>query len=149
MNGLPPLVRDQRKVDSDHLKLLAIFHFIGCGLGLLGILLILGHYAIFSTIFTNPKLWQNQKQGPPPQEIFAMLKWIYLVFGCWFLASVILNLMSGLFILARKHRVFSLVVAAINCLHMPLGTVLGVFTIIVLIRQSVVELYEYSPPPAG
>jgi hypothetical protein len=101
---------------------------------------------MMSTVFSNPKLWANQRQGPPPAEIFAIFKWAYLVFGCWFLSSVILNLLSGLFILRRKYRYFSLVVAAINCLHIPLGTVLGVFTIIVLIRQSVVELYEYSPP---
>ena len=56
----------------------------------------------------------------------------------------------GLWIIGSgKTSRFFLVVAAINCLHMPLGTVLGVFTIIVLIRQSVVELYEYSPPPEG
>ena len=146
MNGLPPLVRDQRKVDTDHLRLLSIFHFIGCGLGLLGILFLLGHYALFSTIFSNPKMWENQRQAPPPPQLFAMLKWMYLVLGCWVLTSVILNLVSGLFILRRKHRVFSLVVAAINCLHLPLGTVLGVFTIVVLMRQSVLELYEYSPP---
>jgi hypothetical protein len=149
MNGLPPLVRDQRKVDADHLKLLAIFHFIGCGLGLLGILFVLGHYAFMSAIFSNPKMWANQRQGPPPQEIFAIFKVAYLVFGCWFLISVILNLVSGLFILGRKHRIFSLVVAAINCLHIPLGTVLGVFTIVVLIRQSVLELYEYTPSSRG
>ena len=149
MNGLPPLVRDQRQVDANHLRLLSIFHFIGSGLGAVGILFLLGHYALFSTIFSNPKMWENQKQSPPPPELFVMLKWMYLVFGCWFLTSVILNLLSGLFILRRKHRVFSLVVAAINCLHLPLGTVLGVFTIIVLLRQSVVELYEYSPPLGG
>jgi hypothetical protein len=34
------------------------------------------------------------------------------------------------------------VVAGINCLHIPLGTVLGIFTIVVLCRESVRELYE-------
>jgi hypothetical protein len=35
---LPPLPRDQRKIDADHLNLLAIFHFVGAGLAVLGIL---------------------------------------------------------------------------------------------------------------
>lgn len=147
MNGLPPILRDQRKVDADHLKLLAIFHFIACGLGLLGILFVFGHYTMFHMFFSNPQLWANRRQGPPPSEIMAILKWVYLVLGCWFLMSMILNLVSGLFILARKHRIFCLVVAAINCLHVPLGTILGVFTIIVLIRQSVAELYEFPRSP--
>jgi len=32
MNPLPPFPRDQRKIDTDHLNLLAIFHFVGAGL---------------------------------------------------------------------------------------------------------------------
>jgi hypothetical protein len=36
--------------------------------------------------------------------------------------------------------------AAIACLFMPLGTILGVFTIIVLIRPNVKALFEQSAP---
>ena len=141
MSELPPLPRDQRKIDADHLKILSIFHFVGAGLALLGILFLLAHYAMFHFVFANPKFWQDQKQTPPPPELFAILKWFYLVFGMWSLASGVLNVISGFCIRARKHRTFSLVVAGINCLHLPMGTVLGVFTIIVLIRDSVRELY--------
>jgi hypothetical protein len=42
----------------------------------------------------------------------------------------------------RRGRVFSFVVAAILCLFMPFGSVLGIFTIIVLNRLSVRQLYE-------
>jgi hypothetical protein len=142
MSELPPLPRDQRKIDADHLKLLSIFHFVGAGFALLGILFLLAHYAMFHAFFANPKLWENQKPGPPPAEFFAMLKWFYLVFAIWFGSSGVLNVVSGLCLRARKHRTFSMIVAGINCLHIPLGTVLGVFTIIVLIRDSVRELYE-------
>lgn len=142
MSELPPLPRDQRKIDADHLKLLWIFHLVAAGLALLGILFLVAHYAVLHTVFTNPKMWENQKQGPPPAEFFAMFKWFYLVFAVWFLGSSVLNVVSGLCIRGRKHRTFSLIVAGINCLHIPLGTVLGVFTIIVLMRDSVRELYE-------
>ena len=135
-------MRDQRKADADHLNLLSIFHFVGAGLALLGILFLLGHYAIFHSLFSNPNLWKNQNQRPPPAELFAVLRWFYLVGAIWFIASGILNLLSGLYIRARKNRTFSLVVAGINCGHIPLGTVLGVFTMIVLLRDSVRELYE-------
>jgi len=142
MNEPLPYPRDQRKIDADHLKLLAIFHFIGAGLALLGILFLLAHFAMFHAFLANPKMWENQKQGPPPAEFFAIFKWFYLVLGVWFLGSGILNVISGWCIRARKHRIFSMVVAGINCAHMPLGTVLGVFTIIVLLRDSVRESYE-------
>ena len=142
MSELPPLLRDQHKTDADHLKLLSIFHFVGAGLALLGILFLFVHYTMFNALVSNPKMWENQKQGPPPAEFFAIFKWFYVVFAVWFVGSGILNLISGLCIRARKHRTFSIIVAGINCIHVPLGTVLGVFTIIVLIRESVQELYE-------
>ena len=142
MSELPSLPRDQRKIDADHLKILSIFHFVGAGLALLGILFLLIHFTIFNVIFANPKFWEDQKQTPPPAELFAIFKWFYLVFGMWFLASGVLNVISGFCLRARKHRTFSLIVGGINCLHVPLGTVLGVFTIVVLVRDSVRELYE-------
>ena len=71
-----------------------------------------------------------------------MFKWFYVIFGVWLVVSGITNLLSGLFIGRKKYRTFSLVVAFINCIHIPFGTVLGVFTIIVLLRPSVREVYE-------
>ena len=141
MNEQPPVFRDQRKADADQLKLLSIFHFVGAGFALLGILFIIGHFAMFHFFFANPKLWENQKGGPPPAELFAVFKFFYLIGALWFLGSGFFNVLSGLFIRARKHRTFSMVVAGFNCIYMPIGTVLGVFTIIVLLRDSVRELY--------
>ena len=142
MNETPPLPRNQRQIDAEHLNLLSIFHFVGTGFAVIGMLFLLAHYAMLHTVFDNPKMWENQKGGPPPAEFFAIFKWFYLIFGIWFAASGVLNVMSGLFIRARKRRTFSMIVAGINCVHVPLGTVLGVFTLIVLMRDSVRESYE-------
>ena len=101
-------------------------------------------------VVTNPKFFENQKQAPPPAELFTIMKWFYLVMGVWFVASGILNVISGFYLRARKGRTFSLVVAGFNCLHIPAGTVLGVFTTIVLLRDSVRELYgPCGRPPGG
>ncbi|HEY5315273.1 MAG TPA: hypothetical protein VIK18_22265 [Pirellulales bacterium] len=142
MSDLPPILRDQRKIDADHLNLLSIFHFVAAGLALLGISFELVHFALFSAIFAGPIPWPHQTGGPPPAEFFAIFKWFYLVFGAWLLTSGTLNLISGFCLRARKHRTFSLVVAGVNCLYMPLGTILGAFTILVLVRDSVRELYD-------
>jgi hypothetical protein len=142
MTELQPVFRDQRKVDADHLTLLSVFHYVGAGLALLGILFLMVHYMFFHAFMDNPRMWQNQRSGPPPAEFFAIFKLFYLVVGAWFVASAILNVMSAVWLGARKHRTFSLVVAGINCVHVPLGTALGIFTLVVLLRDSVRELYE-------
>jgi hypothetical protein len=141
MNALPPILRDQRKIDADHLKLLSIFHFVSAGFALLGVLFLLAHFLMFNMIISNPKLWQDQSQGPSPQEFFAIFRWFYLFMGIWFFTSGVINIISGLSMRAKKRRMFSLIVAGFNCLYIPLGTVLGIFTIVVLMRDSVRELY--------
>jgi len=42
----------------------------------------------------------------------------------------------------RKRYWFTFVVACIECVFIPLGTILGVFTIIVLSRESVKTLFS-------
>src|SRR5579864_515766 len=51
----------------------------------------------------------------------------------------------------RRSRTFYLVLAAISCLEMPYGTVLGVFTFIVLGRDSIARQFEPHkiPVPAA
>ncbi len=143
MTQLPPIYRDQRKVDAEHLRLLAIFHFVLAGLAVAGMGFLLMHYAIFTTIFANPDFWEGHNNpGPPPDAFFAMFKWYYLIMGLVLIAACTVNLLSGLFIRRRKHRTFSLVVAGIDCIQIPFGTVLGVFTILVLVRESVRETYD-------
>lgn len=156
MSALPPLLRDQRQVDAQHLRLLAIFHFVAAGMACLGILFIAGEFAFLHVIMSHADTVAKpgQANAIPPQVLLAIFQWFFALFGLWFLASAVLNALSGFFLLARKHRVFSLVVAGINCLHMPLGTILGVFTIIVLIRASVQEEYaarrgEQAPTQAS
>ena len=142
MTELPPLLHDQRKTDADHLRLLAIFHFIVAGLAVVGLGFLALHYIFMHTILNNPEMWKTQKEGLPPEQFFAIFKWFYLVLGVLLVIGGIGNLLSGLFLRKRSNRTFSLIVAGINCIHIPLGAVLGVFTFIVLLRDSVREEYE-------
>lgn len=147
MTPLAPLLRDQRKVDSDHLRLLAIFHFVFAGLSLLGLLFLGLHYAIMHAFLDDPSLWKGAKDGPPPAQVFAIFRWFYLFMGVVFVIGALLNLLSGLYLRRRRARLYSLIVAGLDCVQFPFGTVLGVFTFIVLLRESVVELYAAPPPP--
>jgi len=133
---------DQRTVDTTHVNLLSVLHFVGAGLALLGLGFILVHYAMMSTVMNHPvMLARNPGEGPPP-GFFDVFKWFYLVFGGWYALSLVGNLMAGIYLRARKHRTFCIAVAAVNCLHLPLGTILGIFTIIVLVRDSVRTAFE-------
>jgi hypothetical protein len=149
VNTPPPFNRDQQIVDREHLKLLAIFHFVIAGLATAGIGFLAIHFLVMNAVFNNPEIWKNTP-NPPPREFFAIFKWFYLVFGLILILAAVGNLLSGLYIQKRKHRAFSFVIGALNCLQIPFGTVLGVFTIVVLSRDSVCELYApANPRPAS
>ncbi len=145
MNELSSRAGYQRQTDEDQLKMLGIFHFIGAGLALIGLLLTLVLYINFESFLSQ--VAQLERQLPQLEDAFVDLRWVYLTMAIWSIALSFLNLLSGLLIRAKKHRTFSLVVAAINCLQIPLGTVLGAFTILVLIRGSVRMLYGDEPEP--
>jgi hypothetical protein len=132
----------QRAIDKQHLNLLSIFHFVGAGLAFLGVGFVLVHYALMSTLTNNAALWAKNQAGPPPAEFFAMFKWFYLMFGGWFGTTLLFNMLAGFYLRARKHRTVCFITAALNCLHIPFGTVLGIFTIIVLVRDSVRRSFE-------
>ena len=88
---------------------------------------------------------------PPPE----FLGWLFAGIGtfitlfAWTVAG--LTLYSGRCLKRRQKRTLSLVTAGLNCLQIPLGTALGIFTFIVLNRPSVQALYRpsSSPPDQG
>jgi hypothetical protein len=137
--NLPP--EYERWRDAEHLKLLSIFHFVVGGLCLVGVAFLFVHFLIFHLVFMNPAMWQG-KQEAPPAEFFQIFIWFYVVMGLMLVTGAVLNILSGLFLRRQTHRVFSLVVAGLDCIQIPFGTVLGVFTIVVLTRDSVCRWYE-------
>ncbi len=128
---LPPRIVTQipQKRDDEHLNLLSIFHFVFAGLALVGIASLYFNYLAIQTFFSNPKFWNGPKGPvPPPKEVLDIMIWFYLFIGLAMLAGLALNATSGFFLRQRRHRLFSFIVAALNCIQVPFGTVLGVLT---------------------
>jgi hypothetical protein len=63
---------------------------------------------------------------------------------CWVLAGCLIA--AGRFLQLRRNYIFCMVAAGFACLQVPLGTVLGVFTIIVLQRPEVKRMFEQRSP---
>ncbi|MBL9134385.1 MAG: hypothetical protein JNK85_00890 [Verrucomicrobiales bacterium] len=126
--------------EAEQLKLLAIFHYILAGVGFLFacfpiIHLVFGLFIMFGSGFAPAA-----QQGPPMVigVLFTGLATILILVG-W--TAAICTAISGRRIAERRNRMFSLIVAGVLCVFMPLGTILGVFTIIVLTKEGVKRLY--------
>jgi len=127
---------EQRIRDDEHLKLLAIFHYVFAGFAALMGLFPMLHVAL-GIALASGKLKDQTTGRTPPEEIgwlIAGFAGVIVVIGLSFAA---LTAFAGRSLQQRRRHTFVLVVAGLMCLCMPIGTVLGVFTIVVLSRDSV------------
>ena len=134
--------------NAQHLRLLAIFHYVVAGLAALFSFFPL-LYTTIGAIFLFAARHGTPKQGEelPPE----FLGWIFLVVGSLLfllgIAMAICILIAGRCLSRCRHYTFALVMACIECLFVPFGTILGVFTIIALSRESVKTLFSTTQPP--
>jgi len=102
----------------------------------------LAFIAIGAFITSSPEI--AQANNPPPPWFGA----IFAALGALLLVSLeavaVLSFLTGRFLSRRQHHTFCVVMSALNCMCMPLGTALGVFTLLVLQRPSVKSLFEAS-----
>jgi hypothetical protein len=130
--------------DASYLRVLSILHYVWGGLILLcscfAIIYIVMGVAIAAG--TLPMNAPRQPAGPPPQMLGGIM--IACGSGGMLLGFTmgILSIVSGRRIMQRRSRIFSIVIASIFCISFPLGTALGVFTIIMLVKDSVKSLYN-------
>ena len=136
--------------DTEQLNLLAIFHYVVAGLAALFSFFPL-LYTTVGVIFILAARHGTAKPGEelPPEFlgwIFAVIGLVLFVIG---IVMAILILITGRSLALRKHHSFALVMACIECLFVPVGTILGVFTIVVLSRESVRELFSAATAQAS
>jgi len=136
-------------MDQEHLRLLSIFHYVVAGIIALFSCFPIIHLIVGIVWFVAPAAMSG---GHGPPLLFGLLFTLIpamMILAGWGLAVVVL--LAGRSLARRRHYTFCLVVAAISCLFMPFGTVLGVFTILVLNRPSVKALFGVGAvgPPSG
>lgn len=138
----PPVPFD---ADRSHLKTLAICHYVWGGLAILFSSIFIIHIAM-GLMMVRGSFPGARPGGPPPPPGFNNFGWVFVVMGSVFMllgwTTGILSILSGRCLANQRSRTFSLVMAGINCMSVPIGTTLGVFTFIVLFRPSVQALYD-------
>jgi hypothetical protein len=130
---------NQAERDAEHLRLLTIFHYVVAAMAALWacfpiIHLVIGIAAVMGKLGSDGK-------GPPELFgwFFIAMASVFMLTG-WSLATCLF--LAGRFLKQRRRYTFCFVVACVSaCVCMPVGTGLGVCTIIVLLRPSVKELF--------
>jgi hypothetical protein len=143
--------------DRQYLTLLLVFHFVLAGLaffiGLCPLLgLGMGIWMVSGAFPTGPApgTYPGSPPGPPPGPPMQMMGWLiigeYALMLTVLYGAAILACVVGYFLKRRKRWLFCIVGSGIQCLFIPFGTILGVFTIIVLARESVKYVFQHGEP---
>lgn len=132
----------QRIKDTEQLRILSLCHYVVAGLAALGSLLFLIHVGLGLMMIFNPTIFVGKGDGPPPALIgyaFAGLGLGALTFGLGYAA---LTAFAGKCLKQQTNRKLILASAYLNCLSVPIGTALGIFTIITLQKPSVIAMFD-------
>lgn len=139
-------MNQQMNQDLDHLKTLSICHYVLAGLCIFPMLYGLFFIVIGLFVGTLFSSIPHKVGEPSPEIIGGFVGGFYAILGLIIfgvaLTFGILLYKSGRNLTSRASHTFSFVIACICCICFPLGTILGVFTIIVLTKDSVKALFN-------
>jgi hypothetical protein len=127
--------------DLKYLRLLSIGFYIYATIMALFSLIPVIHLSIGIALLAGA--FPSNNNQPPPPAFFGLF---FVVFASIFIlcgmAIAACNLLAARSLMQHKRYIFCFVVAAIDCMFAPVGTVLGVFTIVVLLREPVKRLFN-------
>ena len=133
-------VTEKSSEDEYHLHLLSIFHYVVAGLSALaGCLPLL--YVLMGIFLMAAGVATNRPDGAVPMLMGGGMMMVGLFLFVFLEALAVGQLLNARYLQTHRHHTYCLVVAVINCLSFPLGTILGTFTILVLVRPSVRKLF--------
>lgn len=141
----------RKALDESHLKILFIVHYIFAAHSAIG-----GFFTLFQ-VRQMMKLKLDMESHFPPGLKLDSVNQHLIDFGivttlfAWIMSLLAILIAQGLLI--RKYYKFCFFLSCVLCLAVPIGTILGIFTIIVLKRPSVKVLFlprlAYEPERQG
>ena len=124
---------------EEHLRLLSIFHYVVAAFASLFALFPVIHLVIGIAILTGK--FADSSGGGEAKWLggfFVAFASAWILMGLTFAVCLFL---AGRDLARRTRYMFCLVMAGLECMFVPFGTVLGVFTIVTLTKDPVKELF--------
>lgn len=149
--GIPPQPASVYEQDQGHLKVLSVCYYVMSGISVC-MALFFGLYIVMGGVMLSAS-HTSTAGSRQDAEMMQVMGGMFLVFGAvavlFILATAVLEFLVARRIVERRSRMLCMVVAALNCLNMPLGTVLGVFTFVVLCRPQVAASFDRAQQGVG
>lgn len=126
--------------DKNTLQVLSVFHYVSAGLIVLLFCLPMIYFGLGITLVVGGVVEETPALGVMGL-ILTIIATIIIVIG-WFMAFLVLR--AGKNLEKRKNYKSCLIGAGILCIFIPLGTILGIFTLVVLQEDSIKEMFSLN-----
>ena len=130
--------------NEQYLNLLAIFHYVFGGMKYVFGCIPMIHFVIGILMLTGVIHDKGDEVALRFVGLFMILFSMAFISVAWIIATLVI--LAGRNLARRTRYTFCMIIAAIECISMPLGTILGVFTIILLCKPEVKQLFEGQAP---
>lgn len=130
--------------NTENIRILSIFHYVLSGLVALISCVPIIHLTIGIVFIVLGN--SNSFKTNDGEEIPSFFGWIFVIIASliiligWTIAILIFK--TGRFLSKRVNRTFCLVIAGFECIFIPYGTALGVFSLVTLTKESVRKLFD-------
>jgi hypothetical protein len=125
---------------NEKTKLIGIFYIIFGAMGLLGLPLIYIQKRLMAVLFSNLGSLGGEAQYWI-DVIQEMLRILVPILMLLILLHVVVNVLVGICFIRHKAYWSCVVASVATCLFFPLGTILGVFALMVLIEEETKEKF--------
>ena len=140
--------------DEDHINILAVCYWV---FGALGIFTSIGaglYMAFLATMMQQMSNEVGAAAGDIPElEMLGNLPGVILGLGVLLVVlgvvGAIMKIITGFLLKKRKAYTFCLITAGLTSLSLPFGTIIGVFTFVVLMRKQVARAFRTGEEAVG
>lgn len=127
-----------------HITLVGILNIVYESLALIGAFVLFAIAIGFRYFFGLISRCSHNAMDDIPPGVLDIVPFILTVIGILILVFSIIGIIGAIGVIKRKEwgRIIMLVISFFNLIHIPLGTVLGVYSIWVLLNDETIRLFS-------
>jgi hypothetical protein len=130
-----------------HITLVGILNIVYESLGIIGSFVLFAIAIGFRYFFEFISRYSHHGIDEIPSEVMDIVPFILTVIGIIILVFSIIGIIGAVGVIKRKEwgRITMLVISFFNLIHIPLGTILGVYSIWVLMNDETIRFFNPVP----
>jgi hypothetical protein len=130
-----------------HISLVAILNIVYRSLAIIGAIVLFCIAYGFSFLMRFISHFNNNDMQDIPADVFGIVQIVLTIIGILILIFAVVGIIGAIGVLKKKEwgRITLLIVSFFSLLSIPLGTILGVYSIWVLLNDETIRLFNPVP----